>query len=238
MDLDTDRCNPCPGVVSCLRRIAERTRAVRPGCVSSNFMPNLVAITASLPPSTRARGAEIPRCGPYRKCPRVSKKLMPASSAALTTRADLRKASMRQPKLLQPRPARETSSVSDFTAFEGSRLHSDSMRPTRPGFGRCGGSFGRCHTLDSAGANPKTFRPDAARRDGLQTGIFAVVIEIDGVGDAVSHRLENRWKLAARGLPTTTAAEVIAAEEGFHFLAAGFDGEKIARAFGVARTAV
>src|SRR5215831_7012031 len=39
----------------------------------------------------------------------VSKKLMPASMAASTTWA-ARPPSMRQPKLLQPRPARETSS--------------------------------------------------------------------------------------------------------------------------------
>src|SRR5688572_12015633 len=37
----------------------------------------------------------------------VSKKLMPASRAALTTRSDAA-ASMRIPKLLQPRPTRET----------------------------------------------------------------------------------------------------------------------------------
>src|ERR1035437_6394109 len=79
--------------------------------------------------------------------------------------------------------------------------------------------------LNAARANPKAFRPFGAGSHGLQIGVLAFMMQIDGVGNS-SHRLKTdeipglsfgRWRRK------NNRRRVLGTEKGFHLLAARFN---------------
>ena len=106
----TGRCDRCPDGAGCPRRRARCTPRSHHLCAPRRSDRRTSSRRPPRRDASRAPGRDTPRCACRRRCRRCRTSVMPASSAAFTT-SFVAASSIRPPKLLQPRPTTEASSL-------------------------------------------------------------------------------------------------------------------------------